>query len=135
MGTPMADDHDAPTSVPGPLCVFCEIVYGREPATYHARLAGCTCFEPLNPVTPGHLLVIPDEHVPHALAQPWITGKVFEIAARIARDFDTDVNLITSAGWAATQTIDHFHVHIVPRREGDGLHLPWTDQTDGGTDG
>ena len=37
-------------------------------------------------------------------------------------------NLITSVGAAATQTVKHLHIHIVPRHEGDGLHLPWTEQ-------
>lgn len=106
-------------------CVFCDIAAGNAPADIRERVADCTCFVPLNPVTPGHLLVIPDEHVANAIRQPWITGKVFEVAARIAMYKQGDCNLITSAGPAATQTIDHFHVHIVPRHHGDGLLLPW----------
>jgi diadenosine tetraphosphate (Ap4A) HIT family hydrolase len=39
-----------------------------------------------------------------------------------------DCNLITSDGAAATQTVKHLHVHIVPRRDGDGLTLPWSTQ-------
>ncbi len=35
-------------------------------------------------------------------------------------------NLITSAGREATQTVFHLHIHVVPRRDGDGLALPWT---------
>ncbi|CAL9324879.1 HIT family protein [Streptomyces sp. SudanB91_2054] len=38
------------------------------------------------------------------------------------------VNLITSKGEAATQSVFHFHVHVVPRQEGDGRPLPWTAQ-------
>ncbi len=38
------------------------------------------------------------------------------------------VNLITSKGEAATQSVFHLHVHIVPRQEGDRLPLPWTPQ-------
>ena len=37
-------------------------------------------------------------------------------------------NLITSIGPAATQTVPHLHLHLVPRRPGDGLPLPWTPQ-------
>lgn len=37
-------------------------------------------------------------------------------------------NLITATGSEATQTIPHFHVHLVPRLAGDGLTLPWTGQ-------
>jgi histidine triad (HIT) family protein len=37
-------------------------------------------------------------------------------------------NFITSAGKAATQSVMHLHIHIVPRQEGDGLLLPWSGQ-------
>ena len=101
-------------------------------------------FEPLSPVTPGHLLVVPVEHHDDASARPMITGGAFEIAAEVVaasrapggtyirhlpKESIDDFNLITSAGSsAATQTVFHLHVHIVPRREGDGLALPWTGQ-------
>jgi histidine triad (HIT) family protein len=41
-----------------------------------------------------------------------------------------DYNIITSMGEYATQTVFHLHVHIVPRRLNDGLHLPWTELVD-----
>lgn len=107
-------------------CVFCDIVAANDPEVIVAATERCTIFEPLNPVTPGHLLVIPDRHVVDAHEDPEVTGYVFETAALYASGID--FNLITSAGVAATQTIDHFHVHIVPRRVGDGLKLPWSGQ-------
>jgi histidine triad (HIT) family protein len=82
-------------------------------------------FTPLNPVTPGHLLVVPDQHVEDARTDPLITAEVMRRAAEVARDAG-ECNIITSAGAAATQTVQHLHVHVVPRREGDGLLLPWT---------
>jgi histidine triad (HIT) family protein len=87
-------------------------------------------FEPLNPVTPGHLLVIPVRHVMDAAEDPDLTGRVFAAAARIARESggDPSCNLITSVGGAATQSVYHLHAHVVPRRHGDGLRLPWTQQ-------
>lgn len=45
-----------------------------------------------------------------------------------AREMPGDMNLITSRGPAATQTVPHLHLHLIPRREGDGLTLPWTAQ-------
>ncbi len=45
-----------------------------------------------------------------------------ELAAEVG-----DCNVITSRGAAATQTVRHLHVHVVPRRQGDGILLPWTD--------
>jgi histidine triad (HIT) family protein len=83
--------------------------------------------EPLNPVVAGHVLVIPREHVADALTSPVLTGLVMEYAARYASTGKVgSCNILTSAGKAATQTVFHLHVHVVPRRKGDGLLLPWS---------
>lgn len=72
------------------------------------------------------LLFVPDWHAEHpdALA----VAEAMGAAAAYARDWlpNAEFNLITSSGRAATQTIDHVHVHLVPRRPGDGLLLPWS---------
>lgn len=81
-------------------------------------------FEPLNPVTPGHMLFVPTWHVEHPSSEAvrLAMGYAEMYAARKRESF----NLITSSGSAATQTVPHIHVHYVPRREGDGLMLPWS---------
>ncbi|MBM9467257.1 HIT family protein [Nakamurella leprariae] len=112
-------------------CIFCEIVAGREPADVEIEYAATMVIRPLRPVTGGHAIVIPREHVTDALASPIVTALVAGDAAvyAAARAFRWDgVNLITSVGQAATQTVRHLHVHVVPRRTDDGLHLPWTGQ-------
>lgn len=81
--------------------------------------------EPISPVTPGHLLVISKKHQERAGENPTSTGKLFARAAELAVEVG-DCNLIQSNGSAATQTVRHIHVHVIPRKEGDGLHLPWT---------
>lgn len=107
-------------------------------------------FEPLYPVVKGHLLIVPRRHVEHFGEDPALSARVMECAAKIARGFDVhgdeygrvvtgprvagqrvlpvgeSYNVITSVGAAATQTVKHLHVHLVPRREGDGLKLPWS---------
>jgi histidine triad (HIT) family protein len=111
-----------------PSCVFCARIadgdYDRV-SRYVAR------FEPLSPVTPGHLLFLPKAHYMSADADPHVTGVVFAAAARYGREGAPAYNLITSVGTSASQTIMHFHVHYVPRRPSDGLHLPWTALTTG----
>lgn len=84
--------------------------------------------EPLNPVVPGHRIVIPKEHVENFTEDLFVTVAVMHYAVRLARKRKGDINLITSRGKNATQTVKHLHVHLVPREEGDGLHLPWTNQ-------
>lgn len=109
-----------------PDCPFCQRIAARE---YDMRNQWAVSFEPLNPVTVGHRLVVSTVHAKSAMSDPVVTGAVMEYAVIVARAYDVrSCNLITSAGPAATQTISHLHVHIVPRHEGDGLHLPWTGQ-------
>lgn len=82
---------------------------------------------PLDPVTPGHVLVI-GKHAGSAAEDPEDAGRLVTIAARyIAREC-LQANIITSIGPFATQTVKHTHIHVVPRTERDLLHLPWTGQ-------
>jgi histidine triad (HIT) family protein len=114
-----------PIGVPANACVFC----GRiERGEFDYCTDAAVSFEPLNPVTPGHLLVVPRMHVSDATVQPWVTAEVMRYAAELAGLLRGPSNIITSVGKAATQSVFHLHVHLVPRREGDGLHLPWTGQ-------
>jgi histidine triad (HIT) family protein len=107
-------------------CPFCKRIAAGE---YDHDGYHTVTFEPLNPVTEGHRLVVPMEHVEHALENTEITGRTMEYAVAIARRLGIEsCNLITSVGADATQTVSHLHIHIVPRRPDDGLLLPWTGQ-------
>jgi histidine triad (HIT) family protein len=106
-------------------CPFCERIAAGDCA---AQSHGVVTFKPPHPVTPGHLLVVPREHVTDAAAAPAVTAEVMRQAAVIAAKLGTGANLITSIGADATQTVFHLHAHVVPRRPGDGLALPWTGQ-------
>lgn len=104
-------------------CPFCD--YAGPVAAFYGDTF---VIEPLRPVTPGHLLVIPKVHVPNALASPAVAGRTVEVAAQHANATGVGAcNLITSTGPQATQTVFHLHVHIVPRAYDDGLLLPWSE--------
>lgn len=108
-------------------CPFCARIEAGEFDGYARH--GCVTFEPLNPVTPGHRLVVPVVHFGNAADDPERAGRAFRYAAELARGRGLAAfNLITSAGEAATQSVRHLHIHLVPRHAGDGLHLPWTGQ-------
>jgi histidine triad (HIT) family protein len=111
-------------------CPFCDYE-GPSPIIADYKQEGVFIIEPLNPVVPNHVLVIPRRHVEHFANHLEVTGKVAQVAADYARGrWDTDFNLITSKGPAATQTVKHLHFHLVPRQEGDGLQLPWTARSE-----
>lgn len=115
-----------------PPCVFCEIVADKAPAQITVRGVSSIEIVPLHPVTEGHRLVIPRRHVKDAMVDPGTAAFVMSDAAwwnqlRARSDpLYRSVNFITSVGEAATQSVFHLHIHVVPRRQGDGLALPWT---------
>jgi histidine triad (HIT) family protein len=107
-------------------CPFCPRITAGD---YDYEDDYTVAFQPLNPVTPGHWLAVPKVHVTDAMAAPEAAGHALRFAGEMAGQMDLrNCNFITSAGAAATQTVFHLHVHVVPRREGDGLLLPWSQQ-------
>ncbi|MFJ2619693.1 HIT family protein [Glutamicibacter sp. NPDC087344] len=114
-------------------CVFCEILYGSEPATVVYDGIGVLGIVPLNPVVEGHVIFMPRKHVRDASEEPRVTGYVMEAASeyikqlhrRDPEDKPQAFNIITSIGAEATQSVFHLHVHVVPRAANDGLALPW----------
>lgn len=118
----------------GAPCPFCEIVAGLAPAAVVAEWPGVIAIRPRHPVVPGHVLVIPRVHVADAGTDPAVSAIAMSAAAELAARLDS-ANVITSKGRAATQTVRHLHLHVVPRRAGDGLHLPWAPRpAEGGGD-
>lgn len=110
--------------------MFCAIVAGDAAAEVVRRWPHAWAIVPLEPVTPGHVIVLPTVHVVDAAEDPAVTGATTVLASELAAGWGDDFNLIINAGPAATQTVPHLHVHLVPRRVGDGLPLPWTPQQD-----
>ncbi|AXQ62303.1 histidine triad nucleotide binding protein [Gordonia phage TillyBobJoe] len=110
-------------NTPNP-CPFCAKI--EDGTAEYVPVYNAVHFVPLNPVTEGHRLFVPDWHArhPNATATSEAMGAAVRWAASHLPD-DAEYNLITSNGAAATQTVEHLHVHLVPRRPGDGLLLPW----------
>lgn len=117
---------------PVPDCPFCLIVAGQEPADIIANVGPVVIFTPLNPVAEDHVLVVPRQHNTTPHENPLGFGEAMSYAAMYALGASSRgvgaYNIIVNAGAAATQTIEHVHIHLVPRAEGDGLALPWTGQ-------
>lgn len=114
---------DHPTD---PDCLFCSIVSGDIPARTVASNEHAQAFLDVNPLSPGHTLVIPTGHyetledTPQSLATP-VFDLVSELTPRIEDAVDADATTIgINNGVAAGQEIPHLHVHIVPRFDGDG---------------
>jgi len=106
--------------------VFCQIVAGTEPATVLARWVDAVAIAPLSPVVDGHTLIIPTAHVADFAEAPEISAAAMRRAGQFVAEAQLgDCNMITSKGPAATQSVWHLHLHVVPRAVDDGLALPW----------
>jgi histidine triad (HIT) family protein len=108
-----------------PDCPFCQIVAGLAPATVVHEWPDALAFFPLHPVVDGHTLVIPKQHVADFATDPEASAVANRRIAELMRWTNRPMNVITSRGREATQSVFHAHWHLVPRAEGDGLALPW----------
>lgn len=114
-----------------PDCIFCKIVAGELPATIVGEDERTISFMDISPATRGHALVIPREHSTDLLAVERedlaaVGLAAQRLAGRMKQRLGADgVNLLNSCGAVAFQTVFHFHMHVIPRYEGDSLRLPW----------
>jgi histidine triad (HIT) family protein len=123
----MAADSDDPSN-----CAFCKIARGEEPVTETVcEGKSWVAFFPLHPATPGHTLIIPRKHVKDLWeADPSLGCELTGAAIRVGRVIEQmlepeGMNLITSAGATAEQTVFHLHLHLVPRWHRDGFGRIW----------
>ena len=119
-------------------CIFCRILTGEAPASFVHRDELVSVFLDIRPMTPGHLLVVPNQHVVLSYDLPDAAAdRIFSIArqaARALRDGSVvradGVNLFVADGEAAGQDVFHAHLHVIPRFEGDGFEVSATGWRD-----
>ena len=113
-------------------CIFCKLANGEIPtnALYEDDIVK-VIFD-ANPAAKGHVLILPKEHFDNIYELDDDTAAhVFKVAAKISKaykkalDFD-GLNIVQNNGEVAGQTVFHFHMHLIPRYEGDCVGLNWT---------
>jgi histidine triad (HIT) family protein len=111
-------------------CIFCKILADESPASFVYRDEVCTAFMDIQPVNPGHVLVIPNEHATNlSELNPGTGGQIFQIgqqiaAALYASDLQCEgINFFLADGEPAGQEVFHVHLHVFPRFAGDGFGL------------
>lgn len=111
-------------------CVFCDIAGGTGPASVVYSDGMVMAIMDIQPIVPGHLLVLPREHAELMDDLPTGVGALcFTVAARCAAALRMSglrcegINLFVADGEAAFQDVPHFHIHVIPRHPGDGFTL------------
>ena len=111
-------------------CVFCALVAREREASVVYEDDRVLGFMDLNPVNPGHVLLVPKEHATAMADVDEDTGAhVFRIAMRMQQAIRRSgvrcegINLFVADGEAAFQDVFHFHLHVIPRFEGDPFKI------------
>jgi len=112
-------------------CVFCRIVAGEIACLKVFEDADTLAFLDIGPLAEGHTLVIPRQHYERIEQMPPdLLGRIMSPIPRLVRAVmaatGTDAcNVLANTGAAAGQVVMHVHIHIIPRRSGDGLGYRW----------
>ncbi len=112
-------------------CIFCKIISGDIPSATIFENDEFKVILDRFPATKGHVLVLPKEHYANIFEiDPELGGRLFTLAIRIAGIVKkatgvTDMNILQNNGPLAGQTVDHFHLHIIPRYESDSVSVKW----------
>lgn len=112
-------------------CIFCKIGKGDIPSATIYENSMFRVFLDVAPANRGHALIIPKEHADNIYQLDSETaGKLFSLATVVARALKEEtgcegMNIVQNNGAIAGQTVNHFHMHLIPRNEGDTVKLHW----------
>jgi histidine triad (HIT) family protein len=109
-------------------CVFCQIIKGNPPDSLIYQDDKVVVFPTLEPVNPGHVLVVPKVHATYfADLEEETAGHIMKIAQKVASAIRISnvkcegINIFVADGEAAGQELFHFHLHVYPRFKEDGF--------------
>lgn len=115
-------------------CIFCRIVEGKIPSKKVYEDEKCIVILDINPANPGHLLILPKQHY---AVMPQMPEEILQHCFIIAKHLSQALlqalnvqgtNILVQNGPAAGQRANHFMVHLIPRKEDDGLNLSLPEQ-------
>ena len=110
-------------------CIFCDLVHGAAEVSMCYEDSTAIAFMDVQPVNPGHVLVVPREHYEAIQDVPREVGAhLYDVAIRLIPVVQEatgthDMNIVVNSGAHAGQNVMHYHIHIIPRREGDGFDV------------
>jgi histidine triad (HIT) family protein len=115
-------------------CIFCKIAQGDIPSATVYEDEDFRVILDISPATKGHGLIIPKAHFDNVFEMDEATAsKVFVLANKVAKAMKAELNcdgmnILQNNGTIAGQTVFHFHMHLIPRYEGDGVKLTWAQK-------
>lgn len=113
-------------------CIFCKIANGEIPSACIYENKEFRVVLDVGPATRGHVLILTKEHYDNIFEIDAETaGKLFSLASVVARAMKKTLNcdgmnILQNNGTIAGQTVFHFHLHLIPRYEGDNVKITWS---------
>ena len=116
-------------------CLFCKIANGEIPSATLYEDEKFRVILDLGPATKGHALILPKAHYENLYELPdTLAGDAMVLAKKVITEMKDILNcdgynVVKNNGKAAGQTVFHFHMHLIPRRDGDEAGISWTPGT------
>ena len=116
-------------------CIFCRIANGEIPSATLYEDDDFRVILDLGPASKGHALILPKSHAANIYELPdELAGKAMvlakKMAGRMTEALECDgFNIVQNNGEVAGQTVFHFHIHLIPRYEGDQVNVTWKPGT------
>ncbi|MDF2905070.1 MAG: hypothetical protein K0R34_391 [Herbinix sp.] len=113
-------------------CIFCKIIAGEIPSAIVYEDADFKAIMDIFPAAKGHVIILSKRHVANLYELDDDTAtKALLVARKLAKAIQSElqcegINLLQNNGEAAGQTIFHFHMHLIPRYQGDQVKTTWT---------
>lgn len=113
-------------------CIFCKIIKGDIPSATVYEDEKFKAIMDISPAAKGHVLILPKKHSANLMELDADSAShVLFVAQKIAKaqmeELKCDgINLLQNNGEAAGQTVKHFHIHLIPRYNGDKVNLEWS---------
>ena len=129
------DDLEGEMDMKDCNCIFCKIANGEIPSATLYEDDEFRVILDLNPAAKGHALVLPKEHYANLFEIPAdVLGRAAAVAKKVSEKLFKGLradgfNLVQNNGTSAGQTVFHFHMHLIPRYEGDCVGVGWKPGT------
>ncbi len=112
-------------------CIFCKIANGEIPSSTLYEDEKVRVILDISPASKGHALILPKEHYANIYEiSDEMAGHVIKTARKMAKKMQEELgaeglNLVQNNGELAGQTVFHYHMHLIPRYQGDKVNVKW----------
>src|SRR5919197_6304980 len=111
-------------------CTFYDLIHRAAEVSLCYEASEALAFMDIQPLNAGHVLVVPRQHHESLVdTPPELAMHLFKVSTQLANVIRKvtdceDMNIVVNSGKTAGQDVFHYHVHLIPRREGDGFDIP-----------